>query len=518
MAAAALIALVGASWLFWLLAIGAARRVLAPRAPALVTRDAPPVSVLKPVCGLDFEAWESFASHCRQRYPTYEILFGVADARDPVIPVIRQLQARYGENRVRLVIAPGEAPNPKVGLLERLAREARHDVLVAIDSDIRLAPDFLARVVGRLSEPGVGLVTLPYRGERVIGVAAALEALGIETACVPSAIVGQRVFGAQVAHGAANALTPATLDRIGGFRAIADRLADDHGEAVVGSVIGATTLSQWWRREVRRARAARASRPAQYPGLLVTLSTPLAALAAGLGAGAWLLVGSLAVRWAVGWQLTARTRHRALRRWLWLLPVRDVLAAAIWLAGLVGRRVHWRGRAFRLERDGRLVAAAPRGGIFEFSDDPRCILRLSIARGALGEPIGELHLWNEPQPACAGIGWGCVLRSRLAHSLELLAQSVARDTALEDLHAFEAEVSLGAGYALPRLDTFARRFGFRVAPRPSRLRDHLHARPIRGALPGPAEHGGKLQRVRFTITRRELLARHVAADGDAPRA
>lgn len=349
MAAAALIALVGASWLFWLLAIAAARRVLAPRAPALVTRDAPPVSVLKPVCGISFEAWESFASHCRQRYPTYEILFGVADARDPAIPVIRQLQARYGEDRVRLVIVPSEAPNPKMGLLERLAQEARHDVLVAIDSDVRLAPDFLARVVGRLSEPGVGLVTLPYRGERVIGAAAALEALGIETAFVPSAIVGQRVFGAQLALGAANALTRATLDRIGGFRAVAGRVAGDHelglrvaasglrvaiGEAAIGSVIGATTLSEWWSREVRWARAIRASHPAQYPGLLVTLSTPLAALAACLGAGPWPLVGSLAVRWAVALQLTARLRHRALRRWLWLLPVRDLLAAAVWLAGL----------------------------------------------------------------------------------------------------------------------------------------------------------------------------------------
>lgn len=551
MLAAALIALAGASWLFWLLALGCARRVLAQRAPALVTRDAPPVSILKPVRGLDFEAWANFASHCEQRYPTFEIVFGVEDARDPAVAVIRQLQERYGEPRVRLVIAPGEAPNPKAGLLEQLAREARYDLLVATDSDIRLAPDFVARVVSRLSEPGVGLVTLPYRGERVIGVAAALEALGMETAFVPSAIAGQRVFGAQFALGAANALTRSTLEAIGGFRAVAGHIADDHelgvlvaasgrrveiGEAVVGSVLGPTTLSEWWGREVRWARAIRASRPRHYPGLLVTLSTPLAALALGLGAGAWPLVASLAVRWIVAWQLTARMRHRALRRWLWLLPARDLLAAAIWLAGLVGNRVEWRGRAFRIERDGRLAPAEPRvgvvagcvrgidaylrrrDGIFEFTDDPRCILRLSITRGEQGEPIGELHLWNEQLPARRGIGWACELRRGLAHSLALLAEFVAHDAALADLHAFEAEMSLDAGYALPRLDAVARRFGFRVASRPWRLRDHLHARLIRRAFPGPAEHGGRLQRVRFTITRRELLARHPAADGDAPRA
>ena len=551
MMAVAVTAVVVAGWVFWLGALVCARRALARRRPALVTRDAPAVSVLKPVRGLDVEAFANFASHSEQRYPTFEIVFGVADATDPAVPVIRELQARYGEARVRLVVAPDEAPNPKAGLLECLAREARFDVLVATDSDIRVAPDFLARVVARLFEPGVGLVTLPYRGEHVVGVPAAFEALGMETSFLPSAIVGQHVLGARFALGAANALTRETLDEIGGFRAVTEHIADDYqlgrlvaatgrrvviAEFLVGSVLGAPTFGEWWRREVRWARAIRTSRPGHYPGLVVTLPTALAAAAWLGGAASWPLLGSLVVRWAVAWQILACTRHRALRRWLPLLPVRDVLAAAIWLAGLAGRTVVWRGRMFRIGPRGRLLPAPPRvglavrgvrrldgylrrrQGIFEFTDDARCVLRLSIARGDDGEPRGELHLWNEQLPARTSLGWAFALRRRLARSLRLLAEFVAHDAAFADLHVFEAELSLRSAYSLARLDAVARHFGFRATARPGRLRDHLHARLLRLAFPGPAERLGRLQRVRFTIARRELLARHLQVDRDGARA
>lgn len=536
---AALVAAVIASAGFWLIADACARRALAPR-PA-VPAAAPPVSVLKPVCGIDFEARANFVSHCEQRYASYEVVFGVADRSDPAVPLIEALRRRYGDDRVRLVIAPCETPNPKAGLLDALARRARHDVLIATDSDVRLPPDTLVRTVGLLADPGVGLVTLPYRGDRVLGLAAALEALGITAAFLPSALVGRRVLRARYAFGAANALRRDALDRIGGFRAVASYLADDYqlgyrigaaglrveiGDVVVASVLGPSSLGDWWHREVRWARGIRASRPAQYPGLAITFTTPLALIAALAGAG-WLpLVGALAVRWYTAARMTDRAGDPGLRRWLWLLPLRDLLAPAIWCAGLIGRRVRWRGRTYAIAGGGRLDPAPPgavscairrldrhlrrRRGIFEFTGDPACVLRLALARDA-GERIGELHLWNEQMPASA-----LALDRRLHRSLVLLARFVADRPELADLRRFVADLFLDAGYPVARVDRAARRYGLRAAAVDdrglhgwwARWSQAVHTRLLRRAFlgRGPAR---PLQWIRFSITRDELLARHL---------
>ncbi len=552
-AAAALVAAVVVSAGFWLAADACARRALAPRPAGPATT--PPVSILKPVCGLDFEARANFVSHCEQRYAAYEVVFGVADRSDPAVPLIEALRRRYGDDRVRLVIAPCRTPNPKAGLLEELARSARHDVLVATDSDVRLPPDTLARTVGLLLDPGVGLVTLPYRGDRVLGLAAALEALGITTAFLPAALVGRRVLRARYAFGAANAIRRDALDRIGGFRAVASHLADDYqlgyqigaaglrvelGDVVVASVLGPSSLAAWWHREVRWARGIRASRRAQYPGLAITFTTPLALLAALAGAG-WLpLLGAVAVRWYVAARMTRWAGDPGLRRWLWLLPARDLLAPAIWCAGLIGRRVRWRGRTYRITAGGRLDPAPPvtgaverairrldrhlrrRRGIFEFTDDPACVLRLAIARDAAGAPIGELHFWNEQMPATV-----FALDRRLHHSLVLLARFVAGRPDLTGLRRFVADSFLDAGYPVARLDRTARRYGLCATAVDgrglrgwwSRWSQAFHTRLIRRAFLGGDRGDRPLQWIRFSISRDELLARYLprAASPD-PRA
>jgi ceramide glucosyltransferase len=362
-----IVAILAASWIFWLASAFYARRILTPRPGS--RRSYAPVSILKPVRGLDFEARENFISHCEQCYPEYEVLFGVTSVDEPVVPLIQELQRTYGSERVRLVIAPHEALNPKAGLLDVLARHARHDVLVATDSDVRLLPDSVARAVAVLADSEVGLVTLLYRGDRVLSLAAALEALGMEAEFLPAALVGRQVLRAPFALGPGNALRRDALDRIGGFAAVSSHLADDYqlgfqigmtglrvevGDGVISAVLGRTSLRVWWCREVRWARTIRMSRRAHYPGILLTFSTPLA-LFATLAWGWWpALLGSLAIRWYVGWQMTGWMGDRALRRWLWLLPLRDLVSPAIWVAGLVGRHVSWRGRRFRVTADGRL--------------------------------------------------------------------------------------------------------------------------------------------------------------------
>lgn len=354
------VVMVLASWLFWLVALVCARRVFARRARSYAQ---PPVSILKPVRGLDFEVRENFVSHCEQRYPEFEILFGVASADEPVVPLVRELQRTYGKKRVRLVIAPHEAANPKAGLLDALARCARHDMIVLTDSDVRLPPDGLARAVAQLADPAVGLVTLPYRGGRALSLAGVLEGLGMEAEFIPQAIVGNRLLRSPFALGPGNAIRRDVLDKIGGFAAVTNYLADDHrlgvlvgaagyrvevSDLVISAVLGPTTLNTWWTREVRWARTIRMSRRAHYPGIVLTFSTPLALIAAAVGGWWSVLAGSLALRWFVAWRMMRWMGERPLRRWLWLVPLRDLCSPAIWLAGFIGREVIWRGRRFRI--------------------------------------------------------------------------------------------------------------------------------------------------------------------------
>ena len=371
--------LVGVGWVYWLVAWVAVRRLL--RRPPPPRSPLPAVSVLKPLRGLDPGAVQCFGSFFRQDYPEFEIVFGVEDPDDEAVPVIEKLGREFPDARFRLIVAPEggpRGPNRKASLLEVLAREARHDILVAADSDMRVEPDYLRRVVGALLEPGVGLVTCPYRGEEALTVAAQLEALHMGVTFLPSAVLAGDLMGLPVAMGATVALRRVELEAVGGFAAVAHHLADDYelgkrvaalgkrvkvSPCVLGSVLGATTLRDQWDREVRWSRCARVSRPAGQLGYGVTFTVPLAAVffwATGFGAaGAAVLAVSLAVRWTAASAIARLTGDAASLGALPLLPLRDFLGAAVWVRALVGRRVVWRGEAFDVGADGLL---RPRSG------------------------------------------------------------------------------------------------------------------------------------------------------------
>ena len=383
-----LLLLVVASWMYWLTALWLVREFFQEEPAPVSASFAPPVSILKAVKGLDAQAYQNFVSFCEQDYPAYEILFGVDDPADPAVPVIERLRDAFPQLRIRLVVAPVIGANRKASILHELATQARHDILVASDSDMRVTPDYLRRAVAPLADPAVGLVTCPYRGKEAHTLTARLEALHMGVTFLPSVVVARKFLNMRFALGSSMALRRHDLELVGGFAAISEYLADDYqigarifdlgrrvclSTYVIASVLGATSFREQWDREVRWARTTRASRPWEYTALWITFSTPLATgllLAAGFGPTACLaLITSLLLRWLVAWLVPDYTGDDGVRRWLAWLPVRDMLSALVWVMGLLSKRIVWRGEEYIVLRGGRLqprhsrlAEAAHKGG------------------------------------------------------------------------------------------------------------------------------------------------------------
>jgi ceramide glucosyltransferase len=328
----------------------------------------PPVSILKPVMGLDDGLLDALRLHARQEYPEYEILIGVHAGDDPAVPVIRQVIEEHPAVPIRLIETPGDTPNGKVGLLIELAAQARHDVLIVNDADIDVPPDYLRRVAARLQDEGVGMVTCLYRA-RAASLAGKWEALGIATDFIPSTLVAPLVGVKEFGLGSTLCFRRGDLEAAGGFESIAEYIADDYQLAkrinalgkgsVLSEVVVETTLSEpdWaavWRHQVRWARTIRVSRGDGYAGLPVTHAGLWALVC--LAFGQWPMALTLwlarAVTGAVGGYGVLRYRPALLcapALVLW-----DLWAFAVWLAGLTGNAVEWRGERMRLSRDGRL--------------------------------------------------------------------------------------------------------------------------------------------------------------------
>lgn len=328
----------------------------------------PRISILKPVHGRDPRFYEAIRSHAVQNYPEFEILFGVSDPRDAAIEDIERLKREFPAVPIELHVVATSAPNRKVGVLAELARRARHPVLVVNDGDIRVPAGYLHEVDAALDQPGVGLVTCLYRAE-ADSQASRWEALGIATEFVPSVLVARLLGVAEFALGSTMALRAETLREIGGFEAIADYLADDYqlgnyirnrgygiafAPVVVETNLGDQTWRDVWRHQVRWSRTIRVSRPSGYFGYGITHATFWALVA--FAAGQWPIGAAvLVVRIAAGvWTGVGVLRDRNVARRFWLIPARDLLGFAVWLAGLSGKTVDWRGQKLKLRRDGRI--------------------------------------------------------------------------------------------------------------------------------------------------------------------
>ena len=336
----------------------------------------PPISILKPIRGLDRETYENFASFCAQDYPEFEILFCVSDKSDPAIPVIEKIIAAFPRRPIRLLI--GSEPigaSDKVNKLCRMVREARYELLLVSDSDVRVERGFLRSIAAPFIDAKVGGVTCLYRGLTDGSFAADIEALGNTADFAPGVLTAWMFNGRKLDFmlGAVMATTKRHLAAIGGFESFADYFCDDyelgnriaaHGfrvelsAAPVSIVYPHQNLAAAFRHQLRWNLSIRFSRPWGHAGLLFSQGL------------FWSIVGTcLAPGWYAYIYPTAYALFRTdaalsvgargmgdqlIRRKGWLLVIRDVFAFVVWVASFFPRRIHWRDREF-IVRDKKLV-------------------------------------------------------------------------------------------------------------------------------------------------------------------
>jgi ceramide glucosyltransferase len=325
---------------------------------------------------MDAGSYDNFASFCRQEYAgPLQMLFAAASADDPVIPVIRQLVADFPEHDISLVINPAiHGPNYKVSNLINAFPQAKHDIIIVCDSDIRVPPGYLQSVTSHFIQPRVGLVTSLYRTSKVHNIATAVEATGFSTEMIPNVLVALQLEGLSFALGASMAFRREALASIGGFQALVDYLADDYqlgnkihhagwgivlDSCFVESMMKAESLTAVLSRQLRWARTMRVSRPGGYLASGITLPFPAVFLAAllapSLQAGLAAIILLYSIRLTVCMLLSrCFARDGLLPRWLWLIPLRDLLAFCTWALSFLGNRVEWRGTRFKLKPGGKI--------------------------------------------------------------------------------------------------------------------------------------------------------------------
>ena len=360
---------------FYLLSILAACRFFRGKT-ATPSSELCPVSILIPLCGADVGAYENYAAFCRQDYPAYQLVFGVRDPLDAAVPIVRRLIANFPKRDIALVICPKTiGSNLKVSNLYNMLERVKHEWIVIVDSDIRVGPSYLRSIMPLLADQRVGLVTCLYRAAQAPDLAARLEAIGITADFVPGVLAAWLLEGMHFALGSTMAMTRTTLKAIGGFQAIGDYLADDFmlgnliakagyevclARYVVEAVVAPMGFYGMLKHQLRWSRSMRFSRPVGYLGAALTHGTALALLNLLVYHGAvpsLVLLGvALSIRLGMAWLIGVHwLDDRVLKKYFWLLPLRDLLNFGIWCLGLVGKRVEWRGQLLEIIGDGKIV-------------------------------------------------------------------------------------------------------------------------------------------------------------------
>jgi ceramide glucosyltransferase len=323
----------------------------------------PPVSILKPVHGLEAQLKENIESFFLQEYPNYEILFAADEADDPALEVVREVCGRYPHIQTRVLVTGTPWPNPVVYAFHCMAEAAAHEILVTTDSDVEVDSSYLREIVQPLLHPQVGMVTCLYRGKNAAGFFSGLTAIGMSVEMTAGVLVANLLEGMKFGLGPTTVVRKDSLASIGGYTALKDYIAYDFAIGnliakagyrvalsghIIDHVVNQKSFGRMWQNQLRWAQTTRYSRPRGHfgSGLLGFVS---AALLGHWRTGAVLLAGAalnrLAEAWLVGWTVV---RDPNVRRAPWLYLLRDLLGFAVWFASYLNLRYVWRDSRFEL--------------------------------------------------------------------------------------------------------------------------------------------------------------------------
>ncbi len=339
----------------------------------------PPVTILKPVCGLEKELESNLRTACAQEYPEFQVVLSVEDPEDPALPILEKIR-RDHRDRVSVAVSHDRAGrNGKINNLLGALTQARHDILVISDSDVRLRPDYLKAIVGPLADPATGFVCTLYKAASQDRWFEKLALLTLNADFMPSVVFAYLSGASKFCLGASVALRRHSLAEMGGLEALADYMAEDNelgrrlwasGKRMVlvpylvDVTVDLRRLSQWWNFQVSWDQKTRSARPAGFFATIIVRAVPFALLFAvlrsGDGIGLTVLAGALAVRLGtaagiLGGGLGDRDGLRSLA----LLPLRDMAGLVSWARALTKRTLTWRTSKLTLARGGRLEKREP---------------------------------------------------------------------------------------------------------------------------------------------------------------
>lgn len=339
----------------------------------------PPVTILKPLCGLDPGLYENLCSFCDQDYPQYQIIFGVRSDTDPAIAIVQRVMSERPERDIALIVNSHiSGSNYKVSNLINMQSTIKYDLILIADSDMRVDKNYLTAVVAPFQDATVGAVTCLYRGVPVGGLVSKLSTMAINEDFLPSVLVALRFSPLDFCFGATMAVRQDVLRRIGGLEILASQLADDHllGKLVceagytvrlapylVDNIVLEDNFKTAFRHELRWARTIFSLAPVGYIFSFLKYAVPISLLAVVLsiltsqytGWSCCLFALSLSVRMFLYLVVYLRLKISGEPFQPWLAPIRDILGMVVWMGSFFGRNVSWREQSFTIERNGQIA-------------------------------------------------------------------------------------------------------------------------------------------------------------------
>ena len=342
----------------------------------------PPISILKPLNGTEDGMYENFTSYCKQDYPAFQVIFGVRDSNDPAIDVVRKVMNAFPQKDIELVICnDGIGINPKINNLNNMYKKAKHDIILTNDSDTRVNSDYLKKVVSPFRDKNVGLVTCVYRENNLNNATSIIESLSINHEFLPSIMVARKIENLSYAFGVTIAVRRDILDNIGGFKELADYLAEDfhlgkkvfeagHKLFLSDYIVDVTPESRgfvnFFKHQLRWAKTIKACRPIGYffssffkYGIVSSLAYLLINLCPHTGTSSAqalsviLFVTFLSVR-IISALIISRKITKNKKTTLLFLPISDIISFIIWCTSFLGNKITWRGSKYLLKKGGKI--------------------------------------------------------------------------------------------------------------------------------------------------------------------